>query len=106
MNRYIDADKLVEYEEHAWDWDTVNGIETAIALRQVISDIRNEPTADVVEVVRGEWVIDDATTEHCSVCGHPFYTSALFAVGGNDEPPYCSNCGADMRERREDAEIH
>lgn len=52
MNRYIDADKLVEYEEHAWDWDTVNGIETAIALRQVISDIRHEPTADVVEVVR------------------------------------------------------
>ena len=52
MSRYIDADKLVEYEEHAWDWDTVNGIETAIALRQVISDIRHEPTADVVEVVR------------------------------------------------------
>ena len=52
MSRYIDADKLVEYQEHAWDWDTVNGIETAIALRQVISDIRHEPTADVVEVVR------------------------------------------------------
>ena len=49
MSRYIDADKLVEYEEHAWDWDTVNGIETAIALRQVISDIRHEPTADVVD---------------------------------------------------------
>lgn len=49
-----------------------------------------------LEVVRGEWVIDDAATEHCSVCGHPFYTSALFAVGGNDEPPYCPNCGARM----------
>ena len=50
--RYIDADKLAEYEEHAWDWDTVNGIETATALRQVISDIRHEPKAEVCEVVR------------------------------------------------------
>ena len=50
----------------------------------------------------GEWVIDDAHTEHCSVCGHTFYTSALFAVGGNDEPNFCPNCGARMYKGGED----
>ena len=45
----------------------------------------------------GEWVIEDAHTEHCSVCGYAFHISALFAVGGNDEPNFCPNCGARMK---------
>ena len=49
------------------------------------------------EAVHGGWIIEDAHTEHCSVCGYAFYTSALFAVGGNDEPNYCPNCGAKMK---------
>ena len=50
----------------------------------------------------GEWIIEDAHTEHCSVCGYAFYISALFAVGGNDEPNYCPNCGARMYKGGED----
>lgn len=49
------------------------------------------------DAVQGEWVIEDAHTEHCSVCGYAFHTSALFAVGGNDEPNFCPNCGARMK---------
>lgn len=49
------------------------------------------------EAVHGGWIIEDAHTEHCSVCRYAFYTSALFAVGGNDEPNYCPNCGAKMK---------
>ena len=101
MSRYIDADKLVEYQEHAWDWDTVNGIETAIALRQVISDIRHEPTADVGEVKHGRWIDqvgeDEIPTQKCSVCGYLEYVY--------DRPNYCSNCGADMRSRLQGTEI-
>ena len=47
---------------------------------------------------KGKWIVDNVETEHCSVCKHRFYISALFAVGGNDEPPSCPWCGADMRE--------
>ena len=54
------------------------------------------PAADVVEVKHGEWIVDDAGSEHCSCCGHKFYISALFAVGGNNEPNCCPNCGAKM----------
>lgn len=45
---------------------------------------------------KGKWIVDDMATEHCSVCKHRFYISALFAVGGNDEPPCCPNCGVRM----------
>ena len=50
------------------------------------------PTADVVEVVQGEWVEDDYGFIRCSVCGMEW-----------DEPEhpktnFCPNCGADMRE--------
>jgi len=53
---------------------------------------------DVRPVVRGEWVNQRADSEMCSACGVRFYISALFAVGGNDEPNFCPNCGAKMED--------
>ena len=56
------------------------------------------------EVVRGEWVEDIAYYDEngcpcivarCSNCGEAYPTYN-----------YCPNCGADMRERREDGKIH
>ena len=56
--------------------------------------VENTPTADVVEVKRGEWIrpttvggMTIAGLPHCSVCG----------VVPCDEGKYCPNCGADMR---------
>lgn len=43
------------------------------------------PTADVVEVKRGEW-IEGKTLEKCSVCGKK----------GFPDWHYCPNCGARM----------
>ena len=55
------------------------------------------PAADVVPVVRGEWVIIDdgvliGNGKHveCSNCGA--------WSGQSEKPPYCKHCGADMRE--------
>ena len=62
-----------------------------------VNAIDNIPAADVREVVHGRWINQRADSEMCSACGVRFYISALFAVGGNDEPNYCPNCGADMR---------
>lgn len=55
------------------------------------------PAADVRPNVRGKWINQRADSEMCSACGVRFYISALFAVGGNEEPNFCPNCGADMR---------
>lgn len=65
----------------------------------IIHDLKHLPSADRPT---WEWIIEDAHTEHCSVCGCAFYISALFAVGGNDEPNYCPNCGARMYKGGED----
>ena len=71
-----------------------------------LNTITDAPTADVVEVVHGEWLdhADQTSTEFgrmdlkCSVCG-------VFAddfIGGtedwfcSDKPNYCPNCGAKM----------
>lgn len=54
------------------------------------------PAADVRPVVKGKWINQRADSEMCSRCGVRFYISALFAVGGNEEPDYCPNCGAKM----------
>ena len=54
------------------------------------------PAADVAPVRHGKWINQRADSEMCSACGTRFYISALFAVGGNDEPPYCPYCGAKM----------
>jgi len=53
MSKYINADELIKaIETELWDWKTVDGIKSSTVLKQTISDIKNMPSADVVEVVR------------------------------------------------------
>ena len=56
----------------------------------VIQHIKQHcPTADVVEVKHGEWLYSRVhNILHCSECGE---------IPDCFEPPYCPNCGADMR---------
>ena len=93
MSRYIDADA---WEEKMWKYPSVWG--------GVIKELREQPTADVREVVRGE-DISDKSIGHwefkCSVCG----ADAMVVEGGSLDGAkfnYCPNCGAKMDERRED----
>jgi len=53
--RLIDADAFLEDMERCWHWESVNGITTATALRQVMSDIRNAPTIEP-DRPHGEWI--------------------------------------------------
>ena len=63
-----------------------------------LSDCPLVPAADMRPVVRGKWINPSHDSEMCSACGTMFYISALFSVGGNGEPNFCPNCGADMME--------
>jgi hypothetical protein len=72
--RYIDADKLQE------EFKELHG-----GKRSLLID--TEPTADVRENVRGEWIKIHWKAFKCSECKgiSEYYTD------------FCPNCGADMR---------
>jgi hypothetical protein len=77
------------------------------------ADIVNEiPTVDAVEVVHGEYrtkILCGGSYEEwgyvCSVCGCTVSDRSKLSFGkfarGNQKLNYCPNCGADMRERKD-----
>lgn len=85
MSRYIDADKLQQvYKE-------IHG-----GKRSLLID--TEPTADVRENVKGEWIRRDSRyvgwiSFDCSVCGETLELDKATS----DDFKYCPFCGADMR---------
>lgn len=70
-----------------------------------LCDVGDAPTADVVEVKHGRWIIgeDEAEYEYgvCSVCDHREWDA--FAYGRDRVPNYCPNCGARMDGGETDA---
>ena len=104
MSRYIDADKL---EIHKFTIKEASHNDMGGAYRQGWNDaidaiIDNEPTADVRENVKGEWLQmkrfggekGQTPDVMCSVCHAPaLWLGTLGCIRSN----YCPNCGADMR---------
>ena len=81
MNRYIDAESLLTkikaYRPYMYLGED--------ALGYAIKMVELEPSADVRENVRGEWIVEDGEVV-CSECGNP-----------HTETNFCPFCGADMR---------
>lgn len=85
MSRYIDADKLI---------DNIKLAELPVISRSVLTEclIPNQPTADVRENVRGEWIDrgkDMMIRWQCSECGRK--DTHIYN--------FCPNCGAEMRHQ-------
>lgn len=96
MARYIDADTLIEaIKNELWDWQALDDITATTVLKQTITDIQNAPTADVVERKKAKLLNANPVGE-CSDCG--------WLIDYRDGFNYCPNCGAQMDERRDDAE--
>lgn len=94
MSRYIDADALKQWIKDVWDWDRLDDLTTSTVLRQTLSDIDDQPTADVVEVVRCR------DCKYGEVDDMDFPTQIFCRYNGNDwneDNHYCS-----YGERRED----
>lgn len=90
MPRYVDVDKL---PKNRGILDT--GFTGKMPIRFIdMDDIEKAPTADVVEVRRGEWVggrFDNYSgyyEEQCSNCKK---------FSREYTRPYCPNCGAEMK---------
>lgn len=86
--RYIDADAMKKDLEENYVF-----VGFADLLNDIIDAIDAQPTADVVERKRGKWKLG-----YCSECGYYWGKDAPIA----NVPNFCPNCGADMRERRDD----
>ena len=94
MSRYINAE-LIEYD-HVYMGRDDNGApcyEDAVG-RNTIEAV---PTADVREVVHGEWIVTGRTNVYggkeiqCPKCGDTVMVQDI------KREHYCRNCGADMR---------
>lgn len=86
MARYIDADRLIA---DGWRLER-HGISNK--LLQVMS-IADAPTADVVEVKRGEWKLHPDGSGTCSCCNRTQKSVWDYDNAQN----FCGHCGADMR---------
>lgn len=52
------------------------------------------PTVDAVPVVHGKWECG----KPCPCCGEDRFKGLDADIWADWEPPFCPNCGADMRE--------
>lgn len=83
-------------------------ISREVAIRELLSEptdahypswyaemLKQIPAADVQPVVRSEWGLDP----QCPVCGEDRYKGLEADIWAGWEPPFCPNCGANMRPR-------
>ena len=88
-----------------WDSDWWEGEQSVELLGFISLDslhLHGRP-ADVREVKRGKWIKDSdvAFFWKCSECGcYLFWRKEEYLLRNEDEPNYCPNCGADMREEQ------
>ena len=80
MGDYISRDGLIKYINE-------NGLVYANTLKTF-------PAADVRPVVRGRW---EPGNQNCTVCGESKFKGLDADVWADWMPPFCPNCGADMR---------
>ena len=96
MARLIDAN-AIPYEVRYVQSRSVWGFEHGEFVEK--SAIEQMPTVDAVEVVHGRWKKLPYHPYRCSICDEiaPLDQSGEFHYTSN----YCPNCGADMRERKD-----
>lgn len=95
MAEYIEREALIQHMQECKDENAF----TLMATGYAYSFIEAAPSADVVEVVHGEWVhIKDygggKCSGHCSVCWAPQEADNPSALKGGFR--YCRWCGAKM----------
>lgn len=118
MSRFIDADETLKAMD-TWDKFGVLPNGTVIPFRNcenaddyvpyvkyedMVNCVKNMPTADVVEVVHGEWIDNGKECwdgsiyyfRQCDICGFE-----RDDCNADYDTPYCPNCGAKMERRTE-----
>lgn len=95
---YIERDAVIIRLLEVSMTDNLYGMGIQQGVDHAIDCLKEVPTADVVEVVHGRWEYLQDDEWRCSNC------HTVFNTGGKWIPMtdnFCSECGADMRERRD-----
>lgn len=92
--RIIDADALVEFIDLG---HLRNPLESCYSERDVVDMLESRPTLDYKDFVpQGEWEFVKADENDM-----PIYRCTNCKTKRYGRPNFCSNCGANMRKRRE-----
>lgn len=91
--RYIDADtlckRLDDYTSYDDNWDIED-----LSSDLVFITIKEQPTADVKEVVHAEWKNNSEDYPECTNCGYmPMFDPHIDDIYYS---PFCPYCGATM----------
>ena len=99
MARYIDADSFIEKLKVSKEYQEKYATFREVKMTEFfIESVKEQPTADVVEVKHGEWIKNQYISQvlkipvkkefvfTCSLCGHD-------TLG---KSKYCRECGAKM----------
>lgn len=100
MARYIDVDELRMKIHDKYTISYFKATKEDMQLIGIFEIINAQPTADVVEVKRGEWLdcIESGTSvAGINVSGLVGYKCSLCGRYESKKEPYC-NCGAKMKE--------
>ena len=91
MARYIDAEKPIrEFEDLMQEYNTLCC--PMIKISDVLRTIKNAPTADVVEVNHGEWILHPDGSGTCKICNT--HQKAIWDM--DNWQNFCGHCGAKM----------
>ena len=91
MTEYIERDEAVRKAIYACIKIVGHGISHIDAV-DIAEEIDSIPTADVVEVRHGEWVLDTSSCVASLKCGECDYAASI----GLDVHKFCPHCGAKM----------
>lgn len=83
MKDTINRQDAIDAIEQMWNWETVDGIQTSTALRQVIADIKNVPSAEPEIAKRIVGKSRDGMTlwYQCDMCNEPVDVQDNFCRG-------------------------
>lgn len=102
MARYIDAEPLENILKNEYKDIVAGRYPFNIVVWDIVRILEEQPTADVVEVVHGEWDIltDEYDCEYvrCSACNEEFYPMDEDTVDRLYN--YCPECGAKMNGKK------
>ena len=84
-----------------FDWETVDDIQTSAVMRQIITDIKNLPSAQP-EQRTGRWLPDNNSVyEMRFICSECKESHVVPTIGFTTYKPiwdFCPNCGAKMNQ--------
>ena len=96
MSRLIDADALIRRFHDSPTFEMSEFLRTL-----AIDFVKEAPTIDAVEVVRGKWIIHkpfDSGRHNCNECIECSVCGTWFGHDCYEISNFCPSCGADMRE--------